>query len=88
MGSYVYQTEGIDVPPLVSWGESVSSSLQRIYKKHNIRFKLIQRVKKVIDFTNPEYKSMFMTMVELLESASKERTPTAYLDEAVFTFSI
>ena len=62
------------------------SSLHCIYKKHNIRFKLIQRVKKVIDFTNPDYKSMFMTMVELFESASKEQTPVVYLVEAVFTF--
>jgi len=44
-------------------------------------------VKKFIDFTNAEYKSMFMTMVELLESASKEQTPVVYLDEAVFTFN-
>ena len=28
-----------------------------------------------------------MTMVELLESASKEQTPVVYLDEAVFTFN-
>jgi len=29
------------------------SSIQRLYKKSNIRFKLIQRVKKVINFEDP-----------------------------------
>ena len=39
------------------------SSLQRFYKRNNIRFKFIQKIKKEINFELPEYKSMFRKMV-------------------------
>lgn len=64
-----------------------SSSIQRLYKKHNIRFKLIQRVKKVIDYSNPEYRSWFMRILDQLKRCKEEGMRVVFLDEAVFTFN-
>lgn len=36
-----------------------SSTLHRIYKKHGIRFKYIQRIKKEIDYTMEHYLNLF-----------------------------
>ncbi|TNV71416.1 hypothetical protein FGO68_gene5467 [Halteria grandinella] len=63
------------------------TSLWRFYKSNGIRFKYIQKVKKVIDFHNQEYHAMFMHMVELLEQAREQKLPIVLLDEAVFTFN-
>ena len=63
------------------------SSIQRLYKKNNIRFKLIQRIKKVINFDEPQYKAWFNSMVDDLTKAKEQETPVVFLDEAVFTFN-
>jgi hypothetical protein len=47
------------------------SSIQRLYKKNNIRFKLIQRIKKVINFDEPQYKAWFNSMVDDLTKAKE-----------------
>ena len=64
-----------------------ASSLQRLYRKYNIRFKLIQRIKKFIDFSDPYYKGLFQTMVAQLDRAKSDGLPIIFLDEAVFTFN-
>ena len=63
------------------------SSIQRLYKKHNIRFKLIQRVKKVIDFQEHQYRVWFQSIVDDLDKMKRENIPVVFLDEAVFTFN-
>ena len=63
------------------------TSLWRFYKRNGIRFKYIQKVKKVIDFQNPEYNAMFKRMTELLSQAKEQKLPIVFLDEAVFTFN-
>ena len=63
------------------------SSIQRLYKKNNIRFKLIQRVKKVIDFSDPQYSAWFQSIVNDLQRMKRDNIPVVFLDEAVFTFN-
>jgi len=63
------------------------TSIQRLYKKNNLRFKLIQRIKKMINFEDPEYKAWFNRMVEDLTKAREQETPVVFLDKAVFTFN-
>ena len=64
-----------------------ASTIERIYFKGGIRFKYINRVKRVIDFTSEYYSGLFTTMCNLLEKAKTDKVKTIYLDEAVFTFN-
>jgi uncharacterized protein YerC len=43
-----------------------SSTLRRIYLKAGIRYKAIERVKKVIDFNNEYYAELFVEMHSLI----------------------
>ena len=63
------------------------SSIQRLYKKNNIRFKLIQRIKKVINFDEPQYKAWFNSTVDDLTKAKEQEIHVVFLYEAVFTFN-
>ena len=63
------------------------SSIQRLYKKNNIRFKLIQRIKNVINFDKPQYIAWLNSMVDDLTKAKEQETLVVFLDEAVFTFN-
>ena len=54
-------------------------SIQRLYKKNSIRFKLIQRIKKMINFDEPHYKAWFNSMVDDLIKAKEQETPVVFL---------
>jgi hypothetical protein len=64
-----------------------ASLLQRTYKKHGVRFKYIQKVKKIIDYTQPHYIDMFKRMALQLKEIRENNVKLVFLDEAVFTFN-
>ncbi len=64
-----------------------TTSLRRLYKKHGIRFKYIQKIKKEVDLHNQVYRVLFEKMTELLQQAETDKMPVVFLDEAVFTFN-
>lgn len=64
-----------------------STTILRIYKKHGIHFKFINRIKKYIDFTIEYYANLFNTMYQLLSNAQQNHIKVIYIDEAVFTFN-
>ncbi|TNV74642.1 hypothetical protein FGO68_gene16122 [Halteria grandinella] len=64
-----------------------SSSLQRLYKKHGIRFKFIQKIKKEIDFHDEVYRELFTKMVQQLQEVKDADLPLIFLDEAIFSFN-
>ena len=43
-----------------------ASTLERVYFKGGVKYKAINRIKKIIDFTNEHYRGLFDTMVELM----------------------
>ena len=66
----------------------VSASLiQRTYKQHGVRFKYIQRGKKIIDYTNQYYFNLFAEMHQAIRAAKLRDKKLVWVDEAVFTFN-
>ncbi len=63
------------------------STLRRLYLRHKIKFKLIKRVKKEIDFTEKKYNELFIRMRTLVELSKIYKQKIIFLDETVFTFS-
>ena len=61
--------------------------LQRTYKQHGIRFKFIQRGKKVIDYANQHYFNLFREMFQAIKVARLRDKKLVWVDEAVFTFN-
>ena len=43
-----------------------ASTLERVYFKGGVKYKAINRIKKIIDFTNEHYRGLFDAMVELM----------------------
>jgi hypothetical protein len=64
-----------------------ASLLHRTYKKHGVRFKYIQKVKKIIDYSNEHYAEMFRRMQQQLREFKEKHMKLVFLDEAVFTFN-
>lgn len=64
-----------------------ASHLQRIYKKLGIRFKFIQRGKKLIDYTNQYYFNLFKEMYLAVKGTRLRDKKLVWVDEAVFTFN-
>ena len=61
--------------------------LHRTYKQNGVKFKYIQKVKKVIDYALPHYRDMFTKMDRLLRLAKLYKWKVVYLDEAIFSFN-
>jgi hypothetical protein len=64
-----------------------SITIHRIYLKHNIRFKIIKRGKREIDFSEPQYLSLFHRMYALLYKIKECQSLVVYLDNTVCTLS-
>ena len=64
-----------------------ASQINRIYKEHGIRFKYIQRVKKVIDFNIPYYRGILTEVGNRFREATQNGVRIIHADEAVFTFN-
>jgi hypothetical protein len=62
-------------------------TLWSIYRKHGIRYKVIHKVKKVIDYQVPSNMRLFETMERLLKLVTDHKQKLVFLDEAVFTFN-
>ena len=62
-----------------------SSLLHRAYKDHGVRYKYIQRIKKVIDFNEEHYADLFEKMTTLLNLVKLYEWKIVFLDEAIFT---
>ena len=64
-----------------------ASHLQRTYNKLGIRYKFIQRGKKVIVYTNQYYFNLFQEMHQAVKSTRLRDKKLVWVDEAVFTFN-
>ena len=64
-----------------------ASQIHRIYKDHAIRYKYIQRVKKVIDFNIPYYRGLLSEIGNRFREATQNGVRIIHADEAVFTFN-
>jgi len=64
-----------------------ASTLERVYFKGRVKFKFIDKIKKVIDFGNEYYMNLFKTMHNLLLKIESQNLKVVYLDEAVFSFN-
>jgi len=64
-----------------------ASHLQRIYKRLDIRYKFIQRGKKIIDYTNQYYFNLFQEMYQAVKRTRLRDKKLVWVDEAVFTFN-
>ena len=63
------------------------ATLWNIYKQHGIKYKIIQRAKKIMDYNLPSTLRLFETMERLLKLAQDHGQKVVFLDEAVFTFN-
>lgn len=64
-----------------------TSLLQRTYKKHGIKFKYIQKAKKILDYTNQDTRALFDKMYKLIKLFQLYEKKIVFLDEAVFSFN-
>lgn len=64
-----------------------ASLLQRTYKKSGVRFKYINKVKKVIDFRVTHYHDYFVKMYRQLELVKLYEMKLVLLDESIFSFN-
>ena len=64
-----------------------ASHLQRLYKKYGVKFKYIQKGKKILDYTNTETKAMFDKMYNLVKLTELYDMKIVFVDEAVFSFN-
>ena len=71
----------------VSRGQVLIFDPPKALKKHCIKFKTIQKVKKQIDFTDQVYRDLFKTMISQLNEVKQQGIPLVFLDEAIFSFN-
>ena len=64
-----------------------ASHLQRIYKRHGVKFKYIQKGKKVLDYSNTDTKALFEKMHNLVKLSELYEMKIVFVDEAVFSFN-
>ncbi len=61
--------------------------LRKTYKRANIKYKSILRVKRHISFEEGHYRELFMEMYSKVEKVQTEQLLIIFLDEAIFSFS-
>jgi hypothetical protein len=61
--------------------------LGRTYKQHGVKFIFIRRGKKIIDFGEPQYMSLFTDMFHAVKATRLSDKKLVWVDEAVFTFN-
>ena len=61
--------------------------LRRLYRGNGIAFKIIKRVKKVIDFSHEVYRNLFIEMRDTVQYVMRNEIPLLFLDEAIFSFN-
>ena len=64
-----------------------ASHLLRLYNKHGVKFKYIQKGKKIFDYINTETKAMFENMHNLIKLTELYDMKIVFVDEAVFSFN-
>ena len=64
-----------------------ASTLQRVYRTHRIKFKLIKRIKRQINFHLDPFKSKLLQLQCQVNDLKNEEYRILYLDEAVLTFN-
>ena len=64
-----------------------ASSLHRLYKRHKIKFKLINKVKRHINFFDDPFKSQVIELQRTTDGLLKKGYELLYLDEAIFSFN-
>ena len=64
-----------------------ASTIERIYFKGRVKFKFINKIKKVINFNDDYYKNLFVEMYSKLQMVLTQNIKLIYIDEAVFTFN-
>ena len=64
-----------------------ASSLHRLFKRHKIKFKLINKVKRHINFLDEPFKSLVIGLQRTTDELLKRGYEVLYLDEAIFSFN-
>ena len=67
--------------------EISASTIERVYKAHNVRYKFIRSVKKHVDYRLPGYFKLLIDCNEEVLKARAKGLEILCLDEAVFTFN-
>ena len=65
-----------------------ASLLWRTYKQRGVRFKFINRGKKVIDYAIEYYYNLFREMYDAVKVTRLRDVKLVWVDEAMFTFNI
>jgi hypothetical protein len=63
------------------------TTLRKVFKQHRIRFKLIKKTKRVINFNIDPYRGMINELGNLIEQLQQAGLRILYLDEAIFSFN-
>ncbi len=63
------------------------TTIWRAFKKEDIKFKFIAKIKKEVDFRTPHYRDLFAQMFKLLTQCKQQGLKIVYVDEFIFSFN-